>query len=498
MDHDRRMMIRDHERDAARRIAEQLRPSAINGKDGRTWRKVTTLLSEFGYQRLTEEVRQRISLALQENGIRLEPPLDAVKRSDNVWLIIEGRDQTEYEERRWDPNAEIKVSVWERNCSFRAIGLDGAASVAGVRLFHVDPQGNPGAVYEALTRLCPGLTPELVEDLLSLDDFPKVTPLDPTEGIRSVSSFRVEALEEGKTGQVVEEISGTASGLLGFEVVEFVCGNDWLLVCWHPWQETGDGHVLVTTNEAEDKREIYERASARWRNRGFSTAGDLGVVILHELAASYPLAYHELYAWLDQWEQGLDHKGPDDDIEIKTLQLLRGLANAFKKRLHALNRPGMSRDPNHVWFPGVTVQGADEAELADDLIDRGLRNLQEYNGRLRSALELVNARRADREERHARNFQNTLTVIAGVLLVPTLIASVYGANTELPGRGSWSGLAILLGCMAVSAVLTYFVIRRWQRQREGQGASSDEAPSSASSLTARNIVRSRSSGSSRP
>ena len=70
-----------------------------------------------------------------------------------------------------------------------------------------------------------------------------------------------------------------------------------------------------------------------------------------------------------------------------------------------------------------------------------------------------------REDRNAREFQNTLTVLAGVLLVPTLIASLYGANTDLPGRNSWTGFIILISSVLLSGVVTYFAIRAWQSRR---------------------------------
>jgi hypothetical protein len=161
----------------------------------------------------------------------------------------------------------------------------------------------------------------------------------------------------------------------------------------------------------------------------------------------------------------------DDVVSEIFLYLYRELASG--KFLHALNRPGMSRSPALVWFPGVTREGVAEAELADDFIDRGLSNLQDLNVRLRGALELVNARTASREERRSRDFQNTLTLLAGVLLVPTLVASIYGANTELPGRGSWTGFGILVAAMVISALVTYIVIRDWQRRRSNREQDSE-------------------------
>ena len=57
----------------------------------------------------------------------------------------------------------------------------------------------------------------------------------------------------------------------------------------------------------------------------------------------------------------------------------------------------------------------------------------------------------------------TLTLITIVLYVPTLIASFFGMNVELPGQHSSSAFAVILGIsLALSAgILFIFLRRKW-------------------------------------
>ena len=45
-----------------------------------------------------------------------------------------------------------------------------------------------------------------------------------------------------------------------------------------------------------------------------------------------------------------------------------------------------------------------------------------------------------------------------MLLVPTLVVGLYGANTKLPGRDTWRGFEIMVVLMIASAVASYFLI----------------------------------------
>jgi hypothetical protein len=79
-----------------------------------------------------------------------------------------------------------------------------------------------------------------------------------------------------------------------------------------------------------------------------------------------------------------------------------------------------------------------------------LRSL-EGNGRLASQA----IAQAERER-----FERVAATLASVILVPTLFASIYGANVELPARDSWGGFALLTATIVALAVLGLIFIRR--------------------------------------
>lgn len=55
--------------------------------------------------------------------------------------------------------------------------------------------------------------------------------------------------------------------------------------------------------------------------------------------------------------------------------------------------------------------------------------------------------------------QSQLAKVTALLLVPTLIAGVFGANTQLPGIGSWLGFDLMIVLMICSAVAVYLTMR---------------------------------------
>jgi Mg2+ and Co2+ transporter CorA len=82
-----------------------------------------------------------------------------------------------------------------------------------------------------------------------------------------------------------------------------------------------------------------------------------------------------------------------------------------------------------------------------------LRSL-EGNSRLASEA-LQTAERAERE-----HFEFVAAIVASVILVPTLVATIYGANVKVPARDSWAGFAVLVGSIIACVVLALFFARK--------------------------------------
>jgi Mg2+ and Co2+ transporter CorA len=92
-----------------------------------------------------------------------------------------------------------------------------------------------------------------------------------------------------------------------------------------------------------------------------------------------------------------------------------------------------------------------------------LRSL-EGNGRLASET-IRAAKRAERE-----HFEFVAAIVASVILVPTLVATIYGANVKLPAKDSWAGFAALVGCIVACVVLALFLVRKVLPGRDAEGA----------------------------
>jgi Mg2+ and Co2+ transporter CorA len=208
-----------------------------------------------------------------------------------------------------------------------------------------------------------------------------------------------------------------------------------------------------------------------------STPGDLGTEILSCLTATYKHAHRRLESWLQLWELEL-HKARLKNMETRTLHDLFALVNEFRRRLSAMNYARSVTDDN-TWFP-ESDEVADKA--ADAMLDRTLKKLALLFENIRADMELVTmehvvqqavsaAQQAAlvakstqimQEQRIANeHFQDRLAKVTALLLVPTLIAGIYGANTRLPGGGRWAGFEAMVVLMVIASAAVYmFMLRR--------------------------------------
>lgn len=122
------------------------------------------------------------------------------------------------------------------------------------------------------------------------------------------------------------------------------------------------------------------------------------------------------------------------------------------------------------------------AQETDSLVDEALVRTAAVADALRRCLELIQnystARQlalAEEQKRNQELLKTRLEIIAAVLLVPTLVAGVYGANTSLPGKNSWAGFAAMLALMTLSAVATWGVLR-YRSRRRSLAAEPNETP----------------------
>jgi Mg2+ and Co2+ transporter CorA len=462
----------------AQALASEVREAA--GRR-RTWRKVTTLLDLFGQYRLTPSVRARMAEALRAAGLEAEPPIEELDRYQTVRLTVDDNGDRPVERTQEEatptsgasPSGGILgVEEWRPAQAPRQISMARASSTQGPVWVDIDADSaDPQEIYDLLAPLCgSSLTPEMIDDLVDADPLPKVRRYSDDGRVRSVSSVEVTACEPE-----AEATTASTAGALVFQLVEFLCFDRWLITCWHR-RRVYRGAEEVAEEDPRGHEVTIRRVAERWLDGPATTASDLGILVLQELAESYGPARRELYAWLESWE--LDFYRREDSAERATLIDLRGLQAEFRRRLNALNQPRHKAE--HAWFYGVTDVPA--AERVDILVDRSLKDLRELSEELRSAFDIVQSQStarqlalAQRQQDQTKGLQQKLELITAVLLVPTLVAGIFGANTYLPGKEQTLGFELMLVLMVVGAVSAYMVVRAPRKRAERAASEESDA-----------------------
>jgi hypothetical protein len=336
--------------------------------------------------------------------------------------------------------------------------LDGVAASlepGAVRWYDLVPGADPAQVAHELGSLCPGLTAEMVEDLLAPDDEPEGKSFG--DRIRLASSFAVEArgpAASGRRGQAQQ------AGELVFQPVEILSGDGWLVSCWHPRRTFVGATELPDHEPAHPPDGLFESVARRWAAGTGSTAGDLGVLVMHELALGYVPASRALAGWLEDWEMGMYLQ---DEPDRTTFARLWGSMAVLRDWVNPLNRTGLRADIDKAW---LCARDHELVVAVDDLVDRTLAGLKELAQSLRGALQLLHIEQNEKRREEAERVQRRIELAAAAFLIPTLIVGFYGANTWVPGQGSHVGF---LGMVAVLVVLTAVglaMVRRWQAQQK--------------------------------
>jgi Mg2+ and Co2+ transporter CorA len=434
----------------AHRLADEIRAEP----GWRSWRRVTSLLDEFGLFRLTADTRARLGRSLAEVGIDVQPPLATVKRHETIRLSLEG-------DGRLSTLSGLSATKMVRlfdcvpGAPLREVDLARAHEAEGVLLVDLDVVVLDAEDAEkALQRVCAeGITRAMVDDLLAADPRPKVARFLGDE-VRLVSTVHVTA----------EEYEGPAraskAGRLVFHPVELAAGDGWLVISRHR------GGVYDGANEVDQVEplpldSLIAAIEPAWRKLADANSSDLGMLILDAVAVSYRTAHRELHAWLDSWE--LDFNDRLHETETDTLKDVRGLLTRLRVRLTALSP--LHDQPADAWFANAVSDAA--AESLDRRLERSLRQLEETSEALRSSLQVMatagtaeQLRLAQEQRERGQKLDDRITSITALLLVPTLIVGVYGANTMLPGRDHWTGFVAMLLLIVGSAILTFWLVRR--------------------------------------
>jgi len=210
----------------------------------------------------------------------------------------------------------------------------------------------------------------------------------------------------------------------------------------------------------------FERRIASLRESGTQSAETVLVQLIGSLASAHERAVHLLRRDLEQWEFRFFFRAADPDADTSLVSYLSRIRlsglGAAAARLGQL-----TSDLREVEFEAVG--NANRAVPVDSLRDQSLAIERALNGmraELRSAFDLIANTAASQqlelahaEQRRSQSLQTVLALIAAVLLMPSLIAGVFGANVGFADRDTAAAFTALVLLMAASVPLTFVVIR---------------------------------------
>lgn len=355
----------------------------------------------------------------------------------------------------------LSATLWlaGREPTESALPVDGTTDgAAGVRWYDIAPSATVDGLLELLGPQCPGLEAEMLEDLLCRDETPEGGRWH-DGAVRLASSFAVYAPEARENGGLSPVYTSSADAV--YEAVELLAGDGWLITRWHDACHYRGAEPVEDGLAPVSRDDLRAAVARRWVACGDCNAGDLGVMVMHELALTYASTHRRFLAALEEWELTL-YGSADDKLEIgpeeeARLHDLWGARARLRDWLNPLNVPGLRTDLDKAWLPAKDHSAVVEV---DDRVDKALAALSKLGETLRSSFQLVHIKKTEAKRERNERLQRDLGFLATGFLVPTLVVGFYGANTWVPGEHRHWGLLEMILVMVVLTVAVSLVLRR--------------------------------------
>jgi hypothetical protein len=327
---------------------------------------------------------------------------------------------------------------------------------AAIPWFDLISNSNAEELLPQLSKPCPGLTGEMLDDLLTPDDRPEGVTYAGGR-IKLASTFAVDAR---RLEQKRERGKAMRSGALLFQPVELLASDEWLLTCWHPIR-TFAGAEKVAEGAPGPSDVVARDVVEEWGRLREPGGGDLGILIMERLALTYRKTAWELVGWHQDWELSLYVE--DDLHNPEELPHLWGMMAVLRDWLNPLNPPGLRKLPSQAWLPNN-----DHARVVaiDDRIDKTLDQLNRLANSMRSSFSVLHIQTAEEARARKEQTQHRVELIAAIFLVPTLVVGFYGANTWVPGQGRQWGFGVMLVALLIFTAGAVMTVRSWRRREE--------------------------------
>jgi hypothetical protein len=318
-------------------------------------------------------------------------------------------------------------------------------------------------LFEFLGPHCEGLELEMLTDLLNPDEIPESRRWQDGE-VRLASSFAVHS--PAAWTALKERKAFTPSAEAVYEPVELLAGKDWLVTRWHDACLYRGAGLLEHGLAPVSRDGVRAAVEKRWACRRQGSPGDLGVLVMHELALTYAPTHRRFLAALEEWELKLyESDGEPRDLSKDQHQLddLWGARARLRDWLNPLNVPGLRGDPDKAWLPATDHKAV---IAVDERVDKALAALSKLGDTLRSSFHLLHIQKAEAQRDRNEELQRRVERLATIFLIPTLIVGFYGANTWVPGQQRHWGFWVMVGVMAALTCLGVAWLRVVHRRRD--------------------------------
>lgn len=354
----------------------------------------------------------------------------------------------------------VSATLWAPGEEPRGCDLSNASRESGVLWIDIVGTADASALLETLKRTCPGLMHEMIEDLIDPDKEPVSRRW--RGGIRLASTFAIYPCEEKSVIDWVRKVTPSARAL--YQPVEILAGDGWLITRWHESCGYRGSDAEGPPRESVGKEEVTAAVAKRWVDTSGGTAGDIGILVMHELALTYAPAHRHFSATLEDWELRLYGIRPElsDRSPADELTELWGARARLRDWLSPLNVAGLNLDLDKAWLPATDHT---EVKAVDKRVDKALAELAVLGDTLRSSFQLLHIKASEDSREHHEAMQRRIEYIATGFLVPTLIVGFFGANTWVPGEHRHWGLTLMLISMAVLTCIVVGVLLVTRRAR---------------------------------
>ena len=168
---------------------------------------------------------------------------------------------------------------------------------------------------------------------------------------------------------------------------------------------------------------------------------------------------------VDTWESKLFESvsGGAGLTDLSQLGAFRANATALRTKVDELDAQIRLDLHRAVWSTGhhsvVDLAVDDEIENARGRIEKLRSDVSDAFVAANTVAIAVQLDLAQRQQVQVNKLQSTATRLTAFLLVPGLVAAVFGANVSLPGSNGSDRLWLMLGTMVLGAALTFGLLQ---------------------------------------